>query len=133
MAKDEGEEKLFVIPLKELKVRRMNKRSSQAVVMVRRYIARHMKAEEEDIWIDPRINELIWKRGIQKPPKFIRVKVSQLEEEGKIGVELPKEMGEEGEVPPEKKEEKKEEDKGAEKEETSREKPKKEAAPKKKE
>ena len=94
MAKDEDSEKLFVIPLRELKYRRMNKRSSQAIVMVRKYIAKHMKAEEVDIWIDPRINELIWKRGIQRPPKFIRVKVSQLEEEGKIGVELPKQIDE---------------------------------------
>lgn len=95
MAEDEEEsEKLFNVPLKELKLSRRTKRASQAIKCIRKYIAKHMKAEEKDIWIDPRINELIWKRGIQKPPRFIRVKVSMLEEEEKIGVELPKELDE---------------------------------------
>lgn len=95
MAKDEEDsEKIFNVPLKGLKLSRRTKRSSQAIKFIRRYIARHMKADEKDIWIDPRINELIWKRGIQKPPKSIRVKISMLEEEEKIGVEIPKELEE---------------------------------------
>jgi large subunit ribosomal protein L31e len=95
MAKEEEySDILYTIPLKELKLSRRSKRSSQAIKQIKRFIARHIKAEESDIWIDPRINELVWKRGIQKPPGSIRVKISMLEEEGKIGVELPKELEE---------------------------------------
>lgn len=95
MAKEEEDtETLYNIPLKGLKMTRRSKRSSQAIKYIRQYIAKHMKADEKDIWVDPRINELIWKRGIQKPPRFVRVKVSMLEEEEKIGVELPTELEE---------------------------------------
>ena len=95
MAKDEDySDKLFTISLKGLKLSRRTKRSSQAIKHIKKYIARHLKGEEKDIWIDPRINEIIWKKGIQKPPNSIRVKISMLEEEGKIGVELPKELEE---------------------------------------
>ena len=88
---DEESEILMTIPLRQLKFSRRTKRSSYAIKYIRAFIARHMKAEEKDIWVDPRINELIWRRGIQKPPSSIRVKVSTLEEEEKIGVELPSE------------------------------------------
>jgi large subunit ribosomal protein L31e len=49
---------------------------------------RHMKAGPEDIWIDARVNEAVWARGIQKPPNKIRVKVIKFED-GLVEVSLP--------------------------------------------
>jgi len=49
------------------------------------FIQRHMKSES--IIIDPKVNELIWRRGIEKPPRRIRVKVSK-DEEGVVKVSL---------------------------------------------
>ncbi len=94
MAEDEESELLLTIPLGKLKLKRSSKRSSQAIKYIRKFVAKHMKADEKDIWIDPRINELIWKRGIARPPGSIRVKLSTLEEEDKIGVELPPKLEE---------------------------------------
>jgi large subunit ribosomal protein L31e len=91
MAWDEDSEMLFTVPLKDLKLSRTRKRAPHAIKFIKKYVARHMKIDEKDIWVDPRINELIWKRGIEKPPRFVRVKLSMLEEEEKIGVELPEE------------------------------------------
>jgi large subunit ribosomal protein L31e len=89
MALDEDTDLLLTIPLGKLRHARSSRRASQAIKHIKRYVAKHMKADEKDIWIDPRINELIWKRGISKPPTQVRVKLSTLEEEEKIGVELP--------------------------------------------
>ena len=43
--------------------------------------------KSESIIIDPKVNELIWRRGIEKPPRRIRVKVSK-DEEGVVKVSL---------------------------------------------
>tara|TARA_B100001559_G_scaffold301183_1_gene287933 strand:- start:806 stop:958 length:153 start_codon:yes stop_codon:yes gene_type:complete len=29
--------------------------------------------EDEEIWIDQAVNEVIWSRGMQKPPRKIRI------------------------------------------------------------
>ncbi len=47
------------------------KRAAKAVKILREFVARHMKSE--DILIAPEVNEFIFKRGIQKPPRKITV------------------------------------------------------------
>jgi large subunit ribosomal protein L31e len=49
-----------------------------------------MKAKTEDVWIDPQINERLWRRGIEKPPHRIRVRVIKFEDE-LVEVSLPEE------------------------------------------
>lgn len=41
---------------------------------VRNHVAKHMKmTDEEEMFIDAAVNEAIWARGMQKPPRRIRV------------------------------------------------------------
>ena len=47
-----------------------------------------MKAEEDKIWIDHRLNEAIWANGIQHPPMHITVKAVKFED-GLVEVSLP--------------------------------------------
>jgi large subunit ribosomal protein L31e len=46
-----------------------------------------MKGKAEDVWIDPRLNEHIWERGIQHIPSRVRVKAIRFED-GLIEVDL---------------------------------------------
>ncbi|MHC1579746.1 MAG: 50S ribosomal protein L31e [Candidatus Alkanophagales archaeon] len=71
---EEGEERIYTIPLRRefLKAPRW-RRSEKAVRAVKEFLKRHTKAEE--VFLDTSINEKIWERGAQKPPHRIRVRV----------------------------------------------------------
>lgn len=86
----EEEEQIFTIPLRVTKSVPRTKRSPRAIKAIKDYVKKHMRVDEDDVWIDPEVNEAIWKRGIQKPPKKIRVKALKLEE-GEVEVSLPEE------------------------------------------
>jgi large subunit ribosomal protein L31e len=102
------EEKIFNIPLRKAFDERRNKRAKYASKIVRDFIIKHMKTKE--VKIGKSINEAIWKRGINKPPRQVRVHV--LKEEGIVYSEL---LGVEIKTPS-KEEIKKKEDKKKEKE-----------------
>ncbi len=67
-------ERVYTIPFyPKLNSIPRNKRAPRAMRLIREFIARHLKSD--DIIIDQAVNELIWKRGIQKPPRKITVRV----------------------------------------------------------
>lgn len=70
----EGEERIYTIPLRRefLKAPRW-RRSEKAVKAVREFLMRHTKADI--VLLDNSVNEKIWERGAQKPPRKIRVRV----------------------------------------------------------
>jgi len=86
----EEEERIINIPLKKTKSSPRGKRAKRAMSEIREHIVRHMKAKEEDVWIDGKLNELIWSRGIQKPPSKVRVKAIKFED-GLVEVSVPEE------------------------------------------
>ena len=56
--------------------------------IIREQVIQHLKVtEEEELYIDPEVNEHIWKRGIENPPRKIRLLVTRHEEPG-IPVEI---------------------------------------------
>ena len=81
-------ERIYVVPLRVVKVSPRTKRANRAATEVRNFIARHMKTDEEKVWIDTPVNEALWARGIQKPPRRIRVKAVKFED-GVVEVSLP--------------------------------------------
>jgi large subunit ribosomal protein L31e len=84
-------ERIYVIPLRKcINVPRV-KRAPCAIKYIRKFVARHMNAPERNVWIDPPVSEAIWRRGIQKPPNRIRVKVVKFEEDNLVEVSLPEE------------------------------------------
>ncbi len=82
------EERILTVPLRITKSVPRTQRAKRAVKAIKEHVMMHMKAKEEDIWVDPKINEAVWSRGIQKPPKNIRVKVIRFEDE-LVEVSLP--------------------------------------------
>ena len=101
-------ERIYTIPLGDAYEAVRNKRVPKAVKLMRTFIARHMKADGERIVLSQALNEYLWERSIQKPPR--RVKVRLVKDEGAIRAYLPDEKPEE----PKKKDEKKGEEKKAE-------------------
>ena len=90
------EEKTYTIPLGKALIMPPRKRAPRAMHMIRAYVVKHMKipsrAEEEDeepptLKITKEVNERIWDRGIEKPPRKIRVKATK-DKEGNVTVHL---------------------------------------------
>ncbi len=72
------EERIYTIPLGKAWVSPRNSRTPRAVRIVRSFIKRHMKPE--NLVLSNEVNERIWSRGIQKPPRKIRVRAAKDEE-----------------------------------------------------
>ena len=81
-------EREYVIPLRASQHQpSRRRRAGHALETVRRFVVRHMKGKPEDVWIDPRLNERIWARGIQHIPRQVRVKAIRFED-GLIEVDI---------------------------------------------
>ncbi len=78
-------ERVYIIPLRDVKRVPRTIRSPKAIRLVREFLVRHMKSDE--IKIDSAVNEKIWERGIQKVPPRIKVKATK-EEDGSVFVTL---------------------------------------------
>ncbi len=76
------EEKVYTISLRHVwVVTPRGKRAPRAVRDVRDFVARHMKAEE--VAISNEVNEALWSRSINKPPRKITVRAVK-DKEGKV-------------------------------------------------
>jgi len=109
-------ERIYTIPLRSAYDAVRGKRSRKAVKIVRGFISRHMKAELENVSMSEEVNKLIWKRGIQKPPRKIKVRAVKAGEN--VSVLLVDEKVEEAKVEkaPKKKEREEPKDASAKKE-----------------
>lgn len=96
VSEDIVEEKTYTIPLSKALLMPPRKRAPRAMRIIRAYIAKHMKiatrAEEEDeeaptIRLTNELNERVWGRGIEKPPRKIRVRAAK-DSEGDVTVHL---------------------------------------------
>src|SRR3989304_3986997 len=92
------EERIYTIPLAKAWVRPPKKRAPRAMHMIRAFITKHMKltmrVEEEEekeelpkLVISKEVNEKVWDRGIQKPPRKIRVRAAK-DKDGNVTVYL---------------------------------------------
>jgi len=77
------EEREYTIPLRRAWIAPRWKRTPRAVRIVRAFIQRHMKPER--VVISPELNELMWSRGIKKPPRRVRVRAVK-DEDGVVTV-----------------------------------------------
>ncbi len=82
-------ERIYTIPLRKVLNVPRSVRAPYAIRLIRKFVARHMKVPEENVWIDNRVNEKIWERGIEKVPNKITVRVIKFEEEETAEVLLP--------------------------------------------
>ena len=66
----------LVVPLRKAWNITRFKRAPRAIQIIRDEVIRHLKVlPEEEIDIDPSVNEKIWERGIENPPRKIRLTV----------------------------------------------------------
>ena len=65
-------EKMFTIPFRKVWITPRKKRAPKAIRVIRDYMKRHMKAE--NIIISNEINEQVWSKGIEKPPRKLKVR-----------------------------------------------------------
>jgi len=64
----------MIIPLRAAWNVPRTHRAKRAMAEVKLHVARHMKkSDDEEIWIDESVNHAIWSRGMQHPPRKIRV------------------------------------------------------------
>lgn len=90
------EERFYTIPLRKVWTAPRKKRAPKAARVVRSFVLKHMKVqldtveedeEPEKLVIDNEVNEKLWSRGIEKPPRKIRVRVVK-DKEGVVTVLL---------------------------------------------
>ncbi|WP_440060171.1 50S ribosomal protein L31e [Thermogladius sp. 4427co] len=74
MSESQVQKSIHVIPLARVYFGRRMNRADRAVRLIRKYVMRHFK-QAEKIIIDPRVNEYVWSRGREKPPRRIRVEI----------------------------------------------------------
>ncbi|MFH1240644.1 MAG: 50S ribosomal protein L31e [Candidatus Diapherotrites archaeon] len=82
-------EKKYRLPLKSVYSATRHKRTVRAITAVKRFMAKHARAKPEDVLISPKLNEYIWSRGREHPPKYADVKI--IIAEGKTNVYLQNE------------------------------------------
>ncbi|MDQ1371536.1 MAG: large subunit ribosomal protein L31e [Candidatus Thermoplasmatota archaeon] len=91
-------EMVFTVPLTITRNVPKTKRAPRAVKEIKDYVRQHLadktmpkdEVPEKDVWIDYKLNELLWSRGIEHPPRKVRVKAIRFED-GLIEVSLPEE------------------------------------------
>jgi len=97
---DVVEERIYTVPLTRAWNYPRKKRAPKAIRLLRSFIERHMKlrpkvGEEEEeeeketkrLVISNEVNEWIWRRGIEKPPRRIRVRAVR-DKEGTVTLYL---------------------------------------------
>jgi len=92
------EERIYTIPLNRAWISPRKKRTPRAVRIVRSFVQKHMKietgvkTEEEEeeagrLVISDEVNKKLWSRGIEKPPRKIRVRAVK-DKEGTVTLYL---------------------------------------------
>jgi large subunit ribosomal protein L31e len=81
-------EQIYVIPLRDVKKAPRWKRAPRAIKDIRTYLQKHMKSD--DVKLDSSINEKIWDKGSEKPPRKIRIRAMKFED-GQVQAELAEE------------------------------------------
>jgi large subunit ribosomal protein L31e len=92
------EERVYTIPLGKANIRPPKKRAPRAMQMIKAFITKHMKlairVEEEEekeelpkLIISNEVNERVWNKGIEKPPRKIRVRAAK-DKDGNVTVFL---------------------------------------------
>jgi large subunit ribosomal protein L31e len=87
MSASDFEERVVTVPLRDVRAEPSHQRADKAMALVREHLAQHFGVEEDDVRLDPSINEAVWERGRSKPPSKLRVRAARFEEEGEAVVE----------------------------------------------
>ncbi len=84
------EERIYVVPLREVKRAPRSLRAKKASKLVRKFLMRHMKSEE--VKLDTKLNGELWKQGAGSPPSKIRIRAVK-QDDGSVKAFLAVEPG----------------------------------------
>jgi len=82
------EERVYTVPLSKAWISPRTRHSPRAVRILKGFVVKHMKVDEDNVKITNEVNEKIWGRGIQKPPRKIKVRVTK-DSEDIVTIRLP--------------------------------------------
>lgn len=74
----ENMERIYTIPLGEIRRAPKTKRTAKAVRFVRAFIEKHMKSSA--VKFDSALNEKLWEKGMRNIPSKIKVKAAKQED-----------------------------------------------------
>lgn len=78
-------ERIYTVPLKEAWNAQRYRRSEKAMMVLKAFAVRHMKAGT--VKVDAAVNAAVWARGIKSPPHKIRVKMTK-DDEGLVTITM---------------------------------------------
>ncbi|MFB6133052.1 MAG: 50S ribosomal protein L31e [Halanaeroarchaeum sp.] len=87
MSASDFEERIVTVPLGDVKKAAHGERAGKAMSLVRSHLAKQFAVDEDDIRLDPSINEAVWERGRDSPPSKLRVRAARFDEAGEAVVE----------------------------------------------
>ncbi|WP_435118115.1 50S ribosomal protein L31e [Halolamina sp. C58] len=87
MSASDFEERVVTVPLRDAKSAPKQERADAAMSIVTEHLATQFSVEEEEVRLDPAVNEVVWERGRSKPPSSIRVRAARFDEDGETVVE----------------------------------------------
>jgi len=87
MSAGDFEERVVTVPLRDAKAEAKHKRADRAMTLIREHLAQHFKVDDDQVRLDPSINEKIWSRGRKNPPSKLRVRAAPFDVDGERVVE----------------------------------------------
>jgi len=69
------DERIYIVPLAKARKGPRNKWAKKAIRYLKEYMTKHFKPE--GLVISQEVNEKIWSRGIQKPPRKLKVRATK--------------------------------------------------------
>ncbi|MHA1973380.1 MAG: 50S ribosomal protein L31e [Candidatus Hodarchaeales archaeon] len=76
------EERVYTVPFSKVVYGRKiprKKRTPRAMRHLRAFVKKHLRCD--DVFIDSKVNEFMWSRGIQKPPRKVRIRAVKTEDD----------------------------------------------------
>ncbi|MFH1258162.1 MAG: 50S ribosomal protein L31e [Candidatus Micrarchaeota archaeon] len=80
-------ERIYTVPLIAAYSKPLMKRGNAAITLLRRFLERHMKADEKKVKISLILNNIIRKRGSGRPLKKVKIKATK-DKEGVVIAEI---------------------------------------------
>ncbi|MFH0829869.1 MAG: 50S ribosomal protein L31e [Candidatus Aenigmatarchaeota archaeon] len=74
---EKTEERIYMVPLRDAWLAPRTRRAKKAALLVRKFLEKHMKSD--NVKIGTSINDMLWTRGIQHPPRKVRIHVRRHE------------------------------------------------------
>lgn len=87
MSASDFEERVVTVPLRDAKQAPSGQQADRAMSLIRGHLAQHFSVGEDDVRLDPTLNEAVWSHGRSKPPSSIRVRAARFDEDGEVVVE----------------------------------------------